>query len=310
MPLIETLAGASAKGYGWGATPAAGGLTLTQRTLPVTYNLIGYQKGGSSDLWLIGSAGSTSIATSSDGITWTTATASQALLSAISAKPAGQYVTADGSTVRYSAAGTTWSSATPYWTGSMTFLRYWGGAVLSHFKKLTSSAAESSSAGSTWTNRSGTNYTGYDQVNNGSLFGFPAYATSYFMYTDNASWASFTQGTLPSTKNWLGGAYDSTNGKFVVFDDSGTGAYSSNGTSWTQITLPTLSGYTYASSSDGGNGCYVIGGTSGYLYSTDATTFKKITMPSGDYYAQYDSANTRFLIMKSASTTYYTGVKP
>lgn len=308
-PILSARGGMSAGAYGWGAIKSEG-LILTPRTLPITFVMTGFQKGGSSTKWLIGN-GSTSIATSTDGITWTTATANTALEYRVAAKPGGNYVTASGSAIRYSSDGITWTSASPYWTGPMTWLRYWGGSTIQSFvQKFTSSSAASSSSGTVWNNRPGTTYTSYDQASDGNMSGMPGYGTAQWVYTNNANWTNFLTSALPATKNWISAAYDSINGKFVVLDDSGTGAYSSNGTSWTQITVPTLSGYTYAQSSDGGGGVFAFGGTDGYLYSTDGIVFKKISMPSGDYYFQYDSSYSYFLMMKLSSTTYYTAIKP
>jgi hypothetical protein len=312
MPLEATFAADSNRGYGFGIGSQAG-LVLTQRTLPVTFNLTGVVRGGTSSNWLVGSNGSTSIATSSDGITWTTATASQALYPYAAGAPGSTYVTVDGTNARYSSTGATWTTTATYWSGAVGFIK-WFPNISVYFYKRTGSAAESaSSAGSTWSNRAGTGYTAYDGATNGTTTGWPTYGSQYFEYTTSGSWTSITSpgASLPSTKNWIGAAYDSTNNKFVVYDDSGVAAYSTSGTSgWTQITIPTLSGYTYSTSNAAGNGVYVLAGTGGYLYSTTGTTFEKISLGSGDHYAAYDSTNTRFLIMKGNSTTYYTGVKP
>lgn len=314
MPLEATFAADSNRGYGFGLSSAAPGLKLTSRTLPVTFNMNGFAKGGTSSLWFVGANGSTSAATSSDGITWTTITASRGMYYNFAGNPGTSYVSGDGNNIQYSSNGTSWTLGSSYWSGSLGFMKYFP-AISVYIKKLSGSAMESgNTTGVNWSNRPGTSYTAYDGSSNGNVVGWPTYGASYFEYTTTSSWTSInaTSSSLPSTKNWVGTAYDSVNNKFVVFDDNVNLAYSTSGTgSWTQITRPSQSGVSYQMASDGGGGAYFLGGYDSYLYSTDATSWINVPMTgygSGFYYqGRWDSANSRFLIMKQNSTQYFTG---
>lgn len=308
MPIIGTIGGGGAYGRL--------GLNLTQRTLPVTYSLSTYQKGSNGNVWLVGSSGSTSIAYSSNGTTWTTSTINVGLKSHLggdynSAGPQGRFVTADGNTtVSYSITGigSTWSSASANYSGSLASFRYT--PVTGYIKKYSDSSLESSPNGSSWTIRTGALYGAYDIAYSNTITLFPAYGQDKVNYTTNATWATISQANLPSSKYWIGAAYDSVNNRFIVYDDSGNLAYSSNGTTWTQISIPTLNGYSYAASNDGGGGAFVLGGSGGYLFSKNGTTWTKQNLPSGTYYAKWDSTNNIFLLMTGSSTTYYTGTIP
>jgi hypothetical protein len=291
------------------------GLQLTPRTLPVTFYLNGFAKGGTSSKWLVGSFSSTAAATSTDGITWTTVTASMALIYTLAGNPGTSYVTGGGSTINRSPDGTSWAAATPVYSGSSYWLKYFP-VISAYIKSNTGSAMEyGSTNGATWTATS-SGFTSYDASTNGTIVGFPSYNQQYFQYTNAASFPSIftTSVNLGSTKNWIGTAYDSTNNKFVCYDDTTVLAYSTSGTSsWTTISRPAFTG-TQEMSNDGGGGAYFLGGIGSYLYSTNATTWTKVDMAaygsSNYYYGRWDSANSRFLIMKNNSTQYFTGVKP
>ena len=293
------------------------GLILTPRTLPVTFNLNGFAKGGSSSLWMVGSSGSTAAATSSDGITWTTVTTSIALKDSLAGNPGSSYFSGNNTgTGARSNDGTSWASVTMQWSGNTGFVKYFSN-ISAYIRKMYGAAMEyGSTNAATWTDPSQTNYTALDAASNGTTIIWPTYGNQYIEWTSTSQWTTVNGFvSLPATKNWCGAAYDSVNNKFVVYDDTTSLAYSTSGTgSWTSATRPAQTGVGYQMSNDGGGGAYVLGGYASYLYSTNATTWINVPLSgsSGNGYitARWDSTNSRFLLMNSATTNYWTGTKP
>lgn len=94
-------------------------------------------------------------------------------------------------------------------------------------------------------------------------------------YSDDG--ITWTQTTMPSSRNWRAVTYG--NGRYVaVAYDSSVAAYSDNGTTWTQTTLPSSQNWKSATY---GDGKYVaISSQNAAAYSEDGINWTQTTMPS------------------------------
>ena len=220
---------------------------------------------------------STTAASSTDGITWTTRTLPAALTWSCSAYGNQTFVALSGNSgsqnAAYSTDGITWT-ATSITFMPWYFVIYANGIFFAIANSRTTAA--SSTDGITWTTRTlpaASSWRGIAYGNGVFVIASDNTTTTAFSSTDGITW---TTRTLPAASSWRGIAYG--NGVFVAITSSSTTAASStDGITWTLRTTTVAGSNAIAF----GNGVFVtVNSDNKAASSTDGITWTTRTLPN------------------------------
>ena len=294
MPIIGTTAGQISGHLGppiMGTSWTAGG-TLPS---PLTNGAVSTY---GNNIFVMANGSQSSVATSTNGVTWTARTA-------VTTTNYMDYANGIFMGTGYAVApqkstdGINWSSVTDDGITNAVGICYGLGAwVTTEYGATVNGAATSTNNGTSWTLRT-ISHAIYNVAGNSSIVvGVSVDNSGTTSYTTNLS--TWTTGTLPNNIIYRGISYG--NNLFVtVSQTSGTNAASStDGISWTGRTLP-ASQVWYGIEWLGANWIAVGSGTTAAT-STDAITWTSRTIGSGDHYFVASNGIDRAVVGTDGST--------
>ena len=245
---------------------------------------------------------STTAASSTDGITWTTRTmpSAQNWLSVTYGN--GTFVAiaySSTTTAASSTDGITWTTRTMPSVSLWHSVTYGNGTFVAI--AYGSTTAASSTDGITWTTRTLPLAPLWQSVTygNGTFVAIAYATTTAATSTDGITW---TTRTLSSAVNWISATYG--NGTFVAVASNTTtvAASSTDGITWTTRTLPSSAQWYSAAY---GNGTFVVISTNSTTAasSTDGITWTTRTLPSAVNWFSATYGNGTFVVISNNSTT-------
>lgn len=241
------------------------------------------------------------VATSLDGITWTSgALPSTNFWSSMSYNGSVYVIVAanGGNTaaVATSSDGLTWTARTASSAQTWNSVTYGGGLFVAVAGGTTT--AMTSPDGITWTSRTMPSASQWTAVTyGGGLFVAVSQSTAGATSTDGITW---TARTMPSAVLWSAIAYSGTTFVAVANDPTTTYATSTNGTTWTSRILP--SSDSWSSIAYGGGNFVVTSATSGTsLTSLDGISWNSISLPTSASGWNVASNGTLFVAVTDSS---------